>query len=117
MRFAAIVCLVAQLVFAQSATVDQLFQNAVQAQQHGDLDTAIRDYQRVIELQPKFFDAEVNLAVALVHEGRFDEAIRHYRAALQLQPSNAAVRLNLGLAYYKKNDPADAAAIFAALRK
>ena len=107
--------LFASLACAQQSNLDQLFQSAVEAQQRGDLDLAVREYQHLLQLSPKLFDARVNLAVALVHLDRFDEAIQNYRSALALQPANRAVQLNLALAYYKKGDLASAAQEFSSL--
>lgn len=108
---------VATFAMAQTPAVDQLFRAAVEAQQHGDFNTAVEDYQRILQLQPGLFDAEVNLAVALVHLSRFDEALQQYQAALKSQPSNPAVRMNFALAYYKKGDFGNAAEVLTALRK
>ncbi len=104
MRLLLCAALLASLACAQQPNLDQLFRSAVEAQERGDLALAIREYQHLLQLSPKLFDARVNLAVALVHLGRFDEAIQNYREALALQPTNRAVQLNLALAYYKKGD-------------
>lgn len=103
-------------VFAQKPDLHELFEQAVEAQQRGDLALAVRDYQDLLQLSPKFFDARVNLGVALAHLGRYDEAIQNYRSALQLQPTNIALRLNLGLAYYKKGDLPNATQEFTPLQ-
>lgn len=89
---------------AQNPSVEQLFRAAVEAQQHGDFPTAVRDYRQLLQLQPDLADARANLAAALVHLGRFEEAIPEYRTALEADPNNNAIRLNLALAYYKKAD-------------
>lgn len=116
MRLVLCAVLLAWPACAQQSNLDQLFRSAVEAQQRGDLDLAVREYQHLLQLSPKLFDARVNLAVALVHLGRFDEAIENYRAALALQPGNRAVQLNLGLAYYKKRDLAGAIQEFSSLQ-
>ncbi len=116
MRVVLFLC-AAGLAWAQNAAVDQAFRTAVQEQQRGDFDAAVRDYQRVLQLQPGLFDAQVNLAVALVHLNRFDEGIRYYQAALKSQPANTAVRMNLALALYKKGDFAAAAEELSSVQK
>jgi len=99
-----IVMVLALLAAAAQANPDQLLRNAIDAQMHGDYSAAIRDYRKVLELQPNMLEVKVNLAAALVHVGQFDEAIAIYRAALPSVPDKAPVQLNLALAYFKKGD-------------
>jgi tetratricopeptide (TPR) repeat protein len=102
---------------AQPPNADQLFSQAVQAQQGGDYAAAIRDYRELLAERPGMVDAHINLGAALAHTGDFDEAIRQYRIALPNAADKAGVRLNLGLAYYKKGDFAAAAQEFEQLRR
>ena len=96
---------------------ERLLGAAMQAQQRGDLPTAIRDYQHLLQLNPKMVDARVNLGVALAQTGHLDDAIAQYRLALQTVPANAEIRMNLGLAFYKKSDLPDAIREFEEVRK
>lgn len=93
-------------LWAQNETAEQLFHEAVAAQQHGDDKLAISKYQALLKLHPEAPEVMANLGSALAHEGRFDDAIQQYRAALEKAPANAQLRLNLALAYYKKGDMA-----------
>lgn len=102
---------------AQTPDPQQLFVEGIQAQQRGDFQTAIRDYQEFLKLHPNAFQAEVNLGAALVHEGQFDAAIALYRSALSQAPGNSRVLLDLALAYYKKGDLSSAQEQFAALNR
>ena len=102
---------------AQEATPDTIFQRAISEQQQGDYASAIRDYRDYLKLRPNMVEAEVNLGAALAHTGHFDEAIKLYRAALPSLTYKNPVILNLGLAYYKKNDFANAQEQFAAVHK
>jgi len=101
---------------AQDATPDQLFQSGIEAQQHGDFSTAIRDYRKVLEQRPDDVQAKVNLGAALAHVGQFDEAIATYRSALPSLKDKNPVLLNLALAYYKKGDFENAREQFEILR-
>jgi len=92
------------LAAAQDSDPDELLKRAIDEQQRGDFQTAIRDYKKVLELRPKTVEAKVNLGAALVHVGDFDEAIAMYQSVLPLVSQKNVVLLNLGLAYYKKND-------------
>jgi tetratricopeptide (TPR) repeat protein len=89
---------------AQTPNPDQLFRDAIDAQQRGDFGTAIRDYREVLKLRPNTVEARVNLGAALVHEGQFDAAIAEYRSALRGLSDKTAVLVDLALAYYKRGD-------------
>jgi tetratricopeptide (TPR) repeat protein len=121
MRAFSSICIVTILLAcaapAQEPTPDQLLGAAIDAQQHGDYPTAIRDYRKVLELRPNMVEAKVNLGAALVHVGDFDGAIAMYRSALALISNKNAVLRNLALAYYKKGDFKDAAEQFEVLHQ
>jgi tetratricopeptide (TPR) repeat protein len=58
--------------------------------------------------------AEAARGAALAREGKYDLAIEHYQIALRLDPQLPGLQLNLGLAYFKSNRLAEAAAAFEA---
>jgi tetratricopeptide (TPR) repeat protein len=101
----------------QQAEADRLFGAAVEAQQQGDLPTAISDYGQLLKLRPKMVEARVNLGAALAQSGQFDEAIAQYRLALPDVPDKNAVEMDIGLAYYKKGDLENASREFKTVRK
>jgi tetratricopeptide (TPR) repeat protein len=86
---------------AQSSSPEQLFRDAVAAQQHGDDALAVRKYQELLKRYPDAVEVRANLGAALAKLERYDEAIEQYRAVLA-KKDNAGLRLNLALAYYKK---------------
>ena len=102
---------------ALAQSPEQLFHDAVAAQQRGDVAVAIAKYLELIQLRPDVLEAHANLGAALAASGKYDEAIQQYRAALTLQPGNTALRLNLALAYYKSADFATAAQELGSLSK
>jgi Flp pilus assembly protein TadD len=61
----------------------------------GQLEQAIAELRRSVELDPNYVAARINLGNILAAQGAFDEAILHYRRALALDPGNAVVRDNL----------------------
>ena len=108
MRIALLVALFPAVFVGQEASVEQLFNSALQAQQQGDFGLAARNYEQVVKLEPALFGAWANLGVTLVRLGRFDQAIEAYRSALKLDPANKSRRMNLALAFYKKGDARNA---------
>jgi tetratricopeptide (TPR) repeat protein len=50
----------------------------------GNLDEAIAEYQRAVEIDPSYPWTHVSLAAVLRDQGKLDEAIADFRAALQL---------------------------------
>lgn len=107
----------ATVSWAQQQDPDQLLENAIQAQQRGDYQTAIAGYHKYLELHPDNVEAKVNLGAALSHVGRFDEAIATYKSVLPALADKRMVLLDLGLAYYKKGDLANAREQFSALHQ
>lgn len=90
-------------LFAQASNPEQLFREAVAAQQHGDDALAVRKYQELLKHYPDSMEVRANLGAALAKLERYDEAIQQYHAVLA-RKDNPGLRLNLALAYYKKGD-------------
>ncbi len=63
----------------------------------GDVDAAIAEYPRVIELDPGDTDAHYDLATALANQGNDEEAIAEYRYALRVSPKDAQAYNNFGV--------------------
>lgn len=99
-----LIVLLPGLAHGQKATPDQLLSRAIEEQQKGDFDSAIRDYRAYLALRPNTLVAHANLGAALAHTGQVDDAIAEYQAALKIDPAQASVHLDLGLAYSRKND-------------
>lgn len=107
----------ASFALAQQSEPERIFNSAMQAQQSGDYQTAIQDYEKLLKLRPKMVEVRANLGAALAHEGQYDEAIAQYRLALAAGPDNGAIRMDMGLAYYKKGDLQNASLEFEKVRK
>jgi len=105
----------ASLACAQSTNPQQLFHDAVAAQQRGDDALAVKKYQELLKSYPDSLEARANLGAALVKLNRYDEAIEQYKAVLAKQDI-PGVRLNLALAYYKKRVARGGAAVRTAAR-
>ncbi|HUA16423.1 MAG TPA: tetratricopeptide repeat protein [Verrucomicrobiae bacterium] len=95
----------------------RLLNDAIQAQQRGDYESAITQYRKLLEVRPDNIEAKVNLGACLSHVGRYDEAVATYRSVLGALSNKNMVLLDLGLAYYKKGDLGNARDQFAALHQ
>src|SRR4029077_8579036 len=62
----------------------------------GQLDAAIAQYQRALEVDPNLTDAHSELATALMTKGDTQKAEAHYREAARLDPKRTDVHCNLG---------------------
>jgi tetratricopeptide (TPR) repeat protein len=100
---------------AASSDVDGLMRTAIAAQQHGDNQSAIENFRKVLAIRPDIVEARAGLGAALAASGQLDAAIAEDTAALDAAPDKTAVRLNLGTAYYKKGDLAHAREQFEAV--
>ena len=65
----------------------------------GDYDTAIRDFNKAIELDPKLAQAFYNRGLAYVNKKDYALAIRDFTRAIELDPSFAMAFCNRGTAY------------------
>lgn len=96
--------LAASAGFAQTPSLRQRFDAALNAQHRGDNAAAVAQYQALLQLDPTMTAAHANLAGALVALKRYDEAIKQYEIALKEVPGNHALRLALAVAYFAKSD-------------
>ena len=94
----------------------ELLKEAVEFQQQGKLEDAIRDYTLFLDMYPDAPAVRSNLGAALVGVGRYSLAIDQYQRALDSKP-DPGTRLNLALAYYKSAQYKDAADQLATVHK
>ncbi|MBI1995088.1 MAG: tetratricopeptide repeat protein [Deltaproteobacteria bacterium] len=69
-----------------------------------DYDGAILDYDKAIELDPKYAAAFNNRGLAYHNKKDYDRAIQDYDRAIQLDPNYALAFNNRGWTYYSKKD-------------
>jgi len=105
---AAVVLLVACLdsapsVFAQSSASDWV-NSGIAKSKNGNLDGAIADYSRAIELDPKYAIAYFNRGNAKSNKGELEGAIADYSRAIDIDPKYAKAYNNRGNAKNKKGD-------------
>lgn len=83
----------------------------------GLVEDAVREFQRVSAIDPRYARARVNLAAAYFKQGRYDLSAAEARAALAIEPRNVDALVNLALAQKAAGEIADAReSLLAALR-
>lgn len=76
---------------------EQLFEYAVRCEgRPGGLDEAIRVYQQVIEIQPRWSEPHINLGCVYYQRGEMQNAHAAFRTALEIEPHNVIAHFNLG---------------------
>jgi tetratricopeptide (TPR) repeat protein len=91
------------------AQVQEHFLAAQQAQQEGRLDTAAREYQTVLRLQPELPEVYVNLGLVYYALAKFEDSARVMAVANRLRPGMHGVSLWLGIDSVRLNRPAQGA--------
>jgi len=86
------------------ATVDELYDRAVDAIADGDLEAAVAAYREALEIDPNFADGWEGLSMALTDLGRFDEAIAAAERVVQLMPDELLSYTNISRVYQKAGD-------------
>lgn len=81
-----------------------LFNEALAAQQNGDNAHAVELYRELVKVSPAVSAGWINLGAALLNLGRNAEAVSAFDRALALEPGNARVQFALGLSEYKAGD-------------
>jgi len=68
----------------------------------GQVDEAIAQFQKTLEINPNYAEAHCNIGFALVQKGQVDEAIAQFQKALEIYPNLTAAHFNLGRAFLQK---------------
>ncbi len=84
-------------------------------QLRGELEAAIAEYQRAVEIRPDDAVSLNNLGAALQASGRTGEAIPYLRRAVAARPGYASARFNLGNSLMVEEQPREAASHFLAV--
>lgn len=76
------------------------------------VDAAIDEYVKALEINPAYADVQCRLGMALSARGKPDQAAAAFRCALEANPEYVEARTFLGLALREMGKPAEAAAEF-----
>jgi len=67
--------------------------------QKGRVDEALANFQKALEIHPRYADAHYNMGEAFALKGDMDQAIVEYEKALEIDPNDVDTHDNLGLAF------------------
>jgi Flp pilus assembly protein TadD len=85
-------------------TPTQLFPQAQQLHQQGNLVQAEQLYRQIIQNAPHYTEAKHLLGIVCSQQGRHTEGVQWILQAIQKQPAHPPYYNNLGLIYSKLND-------------
>src|SRR5437660_6086939 len=83
---------------ARSSAVNTIFQEATAAQRAGHLEEAATGYQRVLELQPRFAEAGLNLGLVREEQGKYADAVTVLSKAVAIKPGLRGAYMFLAIA-------------------
>ena len=89
----------------EAQSIKELFDEAAQAFYAGQYDKAVKNYEKIIELEPNFAPAYNALGLALKVKGAQNaDVIFYFTRAMELDPSFLPSYDNLGKVYYSAGD-------------
>jgi tetratricopeptide (TPR) repeat protein len=90
------------------ATFEQSMAAGNEALQRGDFAVAVGHFRQAINRQSRSFEAQYNLAFALLGQGRFQDSVNEFRKALGLNPNSADAWANIAVAFQNMDRAGDA---------
>jgi protein O-mannosyl-transferase len=69
---------------------------------NSQLDQAVAQYQKALEIYPNYADAHGNLGHALVEQGQLDKGLIQFQKAVEISPRYPVAHSNLGAALFQK---------------
>ena len=84
-------------------TKEEFFEQAVNAFGDDKLDEAIENYNKALEIDPKYEDALHGLGMALFNSGRVDEAIATAKRLIDIDPDDILAHTSLSMFYQSQN--------------
>jgi hypothetical protein len=80
----------------------------------GDNARALVLYDNAVRIEPRYSQAQFNLAICLLTFAKTNEALEHLRAAARLEPHDPDIQYDLGVYFLQHGSPAAAARAFRA---
>jgi tetratricopeptide (TPR) repeat protein len=89
---------------ARAKSVEDYLKRGIEAGEKGQYDQAIADFNKALELSPRYDWAYFNRANAYYRKAQYDQAIADLNKALELNPRDAEAYNNRGLYFYYKKE-------------
>lgn len=83
-----------------STNIKELFEKGISYYNYGDINSALETFSSIIETNPKFPEAHVNLGNAYFKLNQINEAMNCWKKALSLDSTQAICYVNIGNAYF-----------------
>ena len=80
------------------------YNRGVAWQKKGDFDQAVSDYNKAIEINPRYAMAYNNRGNTFQTNGQYDKAISDFTKAIEINPGFDGAYNNRGVAYYCKGE-------------
>jgi len=80
-------------------TKEEYFEQAVNAFGDENLDEAIQQYRKALEIDPNYQDALHGLGMALFNSGRLDDAIATAKKLIEIDPDDILAHTSLSMFY------------------
>ena len=80
------------------------FNSGLRQYEEGDLDKALADYNKAIELNPTFADAYLNRGNVYYDQSELDKALTDYNKSIELNPEEPLAYRNRGQVYHQQNE-------------
>jgi tetratricopeptide (TPR) repeat protein len=87
-----------------SVSFEELSKLAATAQAAGDIDQAIQNYQRALQLRPEWDDGRWSLAMLHYSAGHYSEAISELKISVERQPNVGTAWAVMGLGEFETKD-------------
>lgn len=90
----------------------EMYDEARQLRKNGQYDEAITKFKELIEIEPEYYLAHYNLALAYLSKKETELAIEYFNSAVEIREKNnlpeTSIYNTLGYVYYKNGDYANA---------
>jgi tetratricopeptide (TPR) repeat protein len=80
------------------------FKDGFGYQNEGNLDKAIEEYKKAIELNPNYLQAHMNLGAVYIQQKKYDQAIEEFNTVVKLNYYYGTAHYNLGYVYLLKGE-------------
>jgi len=89
--------------FGSNIRADEFYEKAVILNDMGDVDAAMKLYERAIEMNPKHAKALINMGTICIKQNNEHRAEKCYYKALKINPKSIAALYNIGYILYPRN--------------